>query len=244
MSSLIRILRRRHYLAGCRVISFSVVTLFLGLSSAGSPLAAADDTVILQIRDQEGNPLPDAVVEVLQGGGSGTGGPEIGQRTDRIVMDQVDKRFVPQLLVVQQGQQVHFPNSDDIRHHVYSFSPAKPFELKMYQGDTQDPVLFENSGVVVLGCNIHDSMVGYIYVADSPAVHVTDAEGQVTLPVENTQARLHVWHARQAAGPEERRVVRLSDLETSLDGRYRIDMEIAPPEPRNTFRALFSETDS
>jgi hypothetical protein len=90
---------------------------------------------------------------------------------------------------------VKFPNSDNIRHQVYSFSPTKRFELRLYEGTPSDPVLFEKPGVVVLGCNIHDWMLGYIYVTDDPRFGVTDAQGKLTLeqlPAGSYQATL--WH--------------------------------------------------
>ncbi len=77
-------------------------------------------------------------------------------------MDQQGHQFVPHLLVVQAGTEVTFPNSDNVSHHVYSFSPTKPFELPLYKGDVYPPVTFEKAGIVVVGCNIHDSMLGYI----------------------------------------------------------------------------------
>ena len=122
-----------------------------------STLFAADISFV--VRDQLGNPLSDAVIEqVAIKNNESTPLPVA-------VMDQVNKQFSPTVLIVQQGQLVDFPNSDDIRHHVYSFSPAKVFDIKLYAGQPEKPEKFDTSGVVVLGCNIHDSMVGYIYVA-------------------------------------------------------------------------------
>jgi plastocyanin len=83
-------------------------------------------------------------------------------------MAQQKKQFVPEVLVVPVGSEVRFPNHDTVRHHVYSFSPAKKFELKLYTGTPANPVLFDRPGVVVLGCNIHDQMVGWILVVDTP----------------------------------------------------------------------------
>jgi plastocyanin len=109
------------------------------------------------------------------------------------VMDQIDRKFQPHVLVVEQGQQVSFPNSDNIRHHVYSFSNPKAFEIKLYKGRSTEPVLFDKTGVVVLGCNIHDNMVGYIYVRGDEAALLTDLQGRITLP--DNPAEITVWHA-------------------------------------------------
>jgi hypothetical protein len=99
------------------------------------------------------------------------------------------------VLAVRSGTRVAFPNSDNIRHHVYSFSPAKHFELRLYQGTPSEPVLFDKPGAVVLGCNIHDWMVGYVYVTDDPWFAVSDAQGRVQLdsvPVGSYAVSL--WH--------------------------------------------------
>ncbi len=107
-------------------------------------------------------------------------------------MDQIDKQFLPEVLIVAQGAKVRFPNSDNIRHHVYSFSDAKTFEIKLYSGKSVEPVPFDKPGVVVLGCNIHDQMIGYIYVSDSGGVGKSDEQGQVAVPDNVTSVT--VWH--------------------------------------------------
>jgi plastocyanin len=97
------------------------------------------------------------------------------------VMDQIDMRFDPEVLVVPVGARVSFPNSDKVAHQVYSFSPAKRFSLGLYRGKRYPPVDFSKPGLVVLGCNIHDAMVGYIYVAESPYFGKSDESGVVQL---------------------------------------------------------------
>src|SRR5690606_24909021 len=132
-------------------------------------------------------------------------------------------------------QSVLFPNSDDIRHHVYSFSPAKPFELKLYAGRPKAPIQFNNHGVAVLGCNIHDSMVGYIYIANSDEATLTDEQGnaQISLP-EGQAISLSVWHSQNAQGAEKRQLIPFTELK-QVDGYYQISMEIEEPAARNTF---------
>ena len=113
-------------------------------------------------------------------------------------MSQQDRTFIPFVLTVPKGTRVNFPNLDRTRHHVYSFSEPKPFELKLYVGTPQEPVLFDKPGIVALGCNIHDYMQAFIYVSDSPHARVTDSEGQASftgLPAGNY--RLRVWHPWQ-----------------------------------------------
>jgi len=118
------------------------------------------------------------------------------------VMDQRDSNFAPGVLPVQVGTLVSFPNSDTVQHQVYSFSPAKPFELPLYSGTPLEPVRFDRPGVVVVGCNIHDWMIGYIVVLDSPYFGKTDADGRVSLQAPAGRYQLRVWHARQPGAPD------------------------------------------
>ncbi len=117
-------------------------------------------------------------------------------------MAQQGKQFLPGVLVVPVGTSVHFPNRDSVRHHVYSFSPAKKFELKLYTGTPANPVVFERAGVVTLGCNIHDRMVGWVLVVDTPYYTRTPAAtGKAQLDnVPPGTCTLRTWHARLPVG--------------------------------------------
>lgn len=168
------------------------------LGCAGALLAASAQAadVQVQVQDASGRPLADAVVFLES---------EQARRQVRPVagleMAQNHKQFVPQVLIVPVGSEVRFPNHDTVRHHVYSFSPAKKFELKLYTGTPAQPVRFEQSGVVVLGCNIHDQMVGWVLVLDTPYYAQTSASGQAALStVPAGRYRLRTWHARLPAG--------------------------------------------
>lgn len=165
------------------VVSSLLVAATVLLGSAASAASLTAEFV-----DAQGKPLSDAVL-TLQGP---AGKPDPAPKAD---MDQRDQRFAPHVLAVRVGTQVKFPNSDDIRHQVYSFSPAKRFELRLYGGTPSDPVLFDKPGVVVLGCNIHDWMLGYIYVTDEPWFGVSSANGTLRLdqmPPGHYKATL--WH--------------------------------------------------
>lgn len=158
---------------------------------AGFAGVAWSAEIVATVRDQKGRPVEDAVVLAvpLDRRAFDTAKPA------RQVVDQVNKEFVPYVRVVFTGTSVSFPNKDNIRHHVYSFSPAKKFELPLYSGVPAAPVLFDKAGVVVLGCNIHDWMIGYIYVADTPYFGKTELDGEATvenLPPGDYQLRL--WH--------------------------------------------------
>ncbi|MEM1230243.1 MAG: methylamine utilization protein [Pseudomonadota bacterium] len=143
--------------------------------------------------DQQGQPLPNAVVTLRDG----VTAPPLPD-SEPAIMRQRGQQFEPRLLLVPVGTLVSFPNEDATAHHVYSFSPTKPFELDLYKGDLHPPLRFDKAGVVVLGCNIHDAMRGVIYVTDAPSYARSDAQGMVTLPaLPGEQQELTLWHPRQ-----------------------------------------------
>jgi plastocyanin len=149
------------------------------------------------------------------------------------VMDQVNKAFLPQVLVVEAGTVIEFPNSDTVSHQVYSFSPAKRFQLSLYKGEVHAPIQFDQPGLVVLGCNIHDSMVGYIYVADTPYFGKTSSAGE--LRFENLppgRYRIQVWSPVIADDSVllSRDVAQPDDLSTRVEFRLAKPMR-ALPEP-------------
>ena len=109
-------------------------------------------------------------------------------------IDQVEKSFVPRVSVVRTGTTITFPNSDHIRHQVYSFSPTKIFSLKLYAGSEMTPIVFDRAGLVVLGCNIHDKMVAFVAVVDSPYFAKTAASGAASLNLPAGRYRLRAWH--------------------------------------------------
>jgi plastocyanin len=157
-----------------------------------SGASACAATLNAQFVTQNGKPLAGAVL-TLQGPAGKTA---VSLKAD---MDQRNQEFVPHVLAVHTGTEVKFPNSDNIRHQVYSFSPAKRFELRLYGGTPSEPLLFDKPGIVVLGCNIHDWMVGYIYVTDEPWFAVSDSNGALTLdqlPAGHYVATL--WHPKAA----------------------------------------------
>jgi plastocyanin len=154
--------------------------------AAGVPLWAA--SLHAELVDSQGLPLANAVLSLRGPLGAATA-------PSPAVMDQRSRQFAPSVLAVRSGTAVSFPNSDNIRHHVYSFSPAKRFELRLYQGTPSAPVQFDNPGVVVLGCNIHDWMVGYVYVTDDPWFSVSDAQGRLTLEqLPAGRYAVSLWH--------------------------------------------------
>jgi plastocyanin len=113
------------------------------------------------------------------------------------IMDQQKMQFVPNIVVIQAGTGVEFPNSDQIEHQVYSFSAAKTFKLSLYAGHKYPPVVFDRPGLVIVGCNIHDHMVGYIYVTDTPYFGRSNQSGLLSLHELPTGSyRITAWHPR------------------------------------------------
>ena len=160
-----------------------------GALMSASAAHAADWTI--QVRDAGGAPVPNAAVAVEL-----KGQPAKSAAGATAEMSQRDRQFQPQLLVVQTGTAVNFPNFDTVRHHVYSFSATKKFELKLYSGTPSEPVVFDKPGVAQLGCNIHDRMSAHIVVVDTPVFGITDAKGEVKLNLPPGDHRLRLWASR------------------------------------------------
>src|SRR5262245_47125320 len=168
-----------------------VFGFFLMLHLALLPVLAFGATISGRVLGPDGNGIAQAVVFV-QALPVGTSLPEQAQQA---VMDQVHKTFVPGVLPVTVGSTVYFPNHDQIHHHVYSFSRTKNFELPLYKGEEAPPVLFEKSGVVKIGCNIHDWMSAIILVLPNPHYTWTDDDGKFSLPgLESGSYTLAAWH--------------------------------------------------
>ena len=162
---------------------------------AAVPAAAAPFTVT--VRGADGKPLPGAVVQLRN---ARQPAPSSRLRGP-FVMAQQNIAFVPHVLIVPVGASVSFPNRDTMRHHVYSFSAPKRFELKLYGKDDTRAIVFDKPGVVALGCNIHDQMTGFIIVADTPYAAQAGLDGRVTLDVPAGPATIEIWHpAIRAAG--------------------------------------------
>jgi plastocyanin len=163
----------------------------LGLAFAAGLAHAQTAEIAASVTDQQGRPVADAVLVAVPVDGN----MRPPQRPRDGSIDQVDKEFFPRVTVVPVGASVTFPNHDDVRHQVYSFSPAKRFELPLYAGVPAQPVVFDKPGVVVLGCNIHDWMVGYVYVSESPFFAKTGKDGKAVLAELPARAYVvRVWH--------------------------------------------------
>ena len=161
----------------------------LALAAACGAAGAASVSVL--VADPAGKPLADAVVMLEPAAGKLPVAPMTGVR-----IAQVKRQFAPQVSVVTVGTPVSFPNDDTVRHHVYSFSPVKTFELKLYAGVPNAPVVFDKPGIAVLGCNIHDQMVAWVVVVDTPLHARSAASGRARIDgVPAGSYQLRVWHS-------------------------------------------------
>jgi plastocyanin len=142
------------------------------------PMPAFAGDLTVDLKSASGQPVGDAVVSFKPASGAAA----LPVRFNApLMVEQKDIHFDPFILIVPVGAEVAFPNRDKVRHHVYSFSPAKKFEIKLYGRDETRKITFDKAGVVALGCNIHDQMMGFIVVLDTPYAAKVGASGQVTL---------------------------------------------------------------
>jgi plastocyanin len=191
--------------------------LALALAGAVSPLAAAPLTV--RVVDATGRPVRDAVVTLYP---SGTAAHP-ARAGGRFVVAQQNLQFKPFLTIVPVGSDVSFPNLDPTKHHVYSFSPAKKFELKLFAKDQSRTVHFDHAGVVALGCNIHDQMSAFIFVTDTAWTARTNAQGVAAFgDAPNAPARVTVWHPYlHAPGGQLRQTVASAQRQATFQVRLR-----------------------
>ena len=164
------------------------------------PAAATNFTA--EIIDQDGRPVTNAVVTLLPEAKTSMPAAARHLQTDKII-DQRNETFLPLVTIVPKGGRIVFANNDKTTHQVYSFSPAKQFEITLAHGEKSSPVAFDNSGIAALGCNIHDHMIAYAFVAESPWTALTGADGRAVIPdvpAGNYQAQ--VWHPKFPPGRE------------------------------------------
>ncbi|QSX77912.1 cupredoxin domain-containing protein [Agrilutibacter solisilvae] len=173
------------------------IVIFGILASLCAGATAAELEV--SVTDRRGEPVGDAVVTIVlhNAAANGSRNPPTRSAPSLHVVDQKALAFTPYVEVFRPGDQVAYRNSDRTRHHVYSFSPIKPFEFVLAPGVTSAPMRLERSGVIAVGCNIHDGMINYLYISDAPWAARTDERGVVVfrdLPAGAFDVR--VWQPR------------------------------------------------
>ncbi|MFT5716389.1 MAG: plastocyanin [Oleiphilaceae bacterium] len=184
----------------------------------------------MQVIDQNGTPVSNAVVSI-------PGGSIDAVNPAPAIMDQVKRQFKPLVLAVEKGREVVFPNSDNIRHHVYSFSEPKSFQIKLYKDNPKKPIKFDQDGIVVLGCNIHDSMIGYIFVSPWSNFQVSNESGKVSF--EGAPKEVAIWHP-WVKGLEKPEQIKFSELEKN---NFKTTLLLTPPKPiiklKNKFKKYY-----
>lgn len=184
----------------------------------GATANASGASLVVHVLQRNGKPLPGAVVTAEPESSPSPAAPPV-----KAIMDQVDLAFLPDVLVIPVHSTVQFPNSDAVGHQVYSFSSARQFQLPLYRGKPYPPVQFDQPGVVTLGCNIHDNMLGYIVVTAAPWFGRTDAHGAWQgreLPA--GKLRVRVWHPLLNEPQELARSV-------ELNGDGSVELQLAKP---------------
>lgn len=199
----------------------------LALFGALSGLTVAAGELEVRVKDRRGAPVADAVVTVVVRGTV----PAVARKSaaqppeSARVVDQKALAFTPYIEVFRPGDEVVYRNSDRTRHHVYSFSPIKAFEFVLAPGKTSAPLKLERSGVIAVGCNIHDGMINYLYISDAPWIARTDARGVVAfrnLPAGAYDVR--VWQPRL---PPKRPDLVQSGLSLRADERRSLDFSLS-----------------
>lgn len=194
--------------------AMSAALLALACQGAGA------GALTVRVADQSAAPVVDAVVYATATSPAASAkAPAAGE------IGQENLTFIPRVTVLQTGASVTFPNRDTVRHHVYSFSLAKIFELRLYAGRPATPIVFDKPGLVVLGCNIHDRMVAYVMVVDTPWFGKTGADGQVRIDgLPAGEYHVSIWASRMTAQGAPRTVVVGAD--TGIDAT--VDLRAAP----------------
>lgn len=177
-------------------------------------------SLTVKVTRPDGKPVAGAVVMLHGPPGSPSPPPAA------FIVDQVNQIFTPDLTVIPVGSTVTFPNSDRVSHQVYSFSPAKRFQLPLYRGTPYAPITFSDPGVVTLGCNIHDDMIAYLIVTNAGWSGRTSADGSWTASnLAAGEYRVEIWHPHMREPTAM--IVRPLKLEAALSGR--LDVQLTQP---------------
>ncbi|ASG66097.1 plastocyanin [Idiomarina piscisalsi] len=198
------------------------------------------DELTLTIVDEKGSPLPNAVIIVDNAYVT----DKAKLKVENKIIDQVDRQFTPFMTVIKAGSEVTFPNSDNIRHHVYSFSKPKPFELKLYANEEKPTLSFNKPGLVTLGCNIHDQMIAHIVITEDETAWITGENGKVTLELNTAVESLlsaRIWHPLMSSDLTSAKDVTLDKVNGKtlmLD----VVKEQADKEPKSRLEQRFNRT--
>ncbi len=187
---------------------------------------AGDITV--EVLNDKGEPVAGAVAYLLP-----NSAVQPAPSTQLTKIDQIEKAFVPRISAMQAGGSVNFPNFDNIRHHVYSFSPARKFEIPLYEGVPAESIQFPTPGIVALGCNIHDWMAGYVVVTETPWHAITGEDGKAVIKgVPAGTFNIETWHEKLRGKPTKTR----QKVEVSASGTVTASFAIKQKKVFSAFR--------
>ncbi len=194
----------RPFSASRWIFSKLTVALALLIFGGAAHVCSAQSRLTIALKDGQNNAVSGAVV-MLQANAGTTLPPRALPR--EVQIDQIDREFVPRVSIAAVGARVSFPNRDVVQHSVYSFSKVKTFEIPIYAGESPQTIVLDKPGVVSLGCNIHDWMVGYIVVVDAPAAELSKADGMATISdLPRGSYTLRIWHPQLKAGEVSQQV--------------------------------------
>ncbi|HEY3779239.1 MAG TPA: hypothetical protein VGL35_14400 [Rhizomicrobium sp.] len=183
---------------------------------------ALASTAQIEVTDAGGRPLSETVV-VLSPESSAAPAPASALPAESII-DQRHETFLPLVTLIREGGHVIFTNNDATMHQVYSFSDIRQFAFEIDEGQRSQPVTFEKPGVAAIGCNIHDQMITYVYVASQPFGAVSDRSGHATIVnVAEGRYRGSAWHPGLAPGTPGRA---FELVVTATGGRARVVLPV------------------
>jgi plastocyanin len=175
-----------------RFFAVAFVALFLA-----APAAAG--TLTVTVVDGSGRPMRDAVVTLVPAEQS-----RMREAASLLppgkVIDQRNEAFLPLVTVLPVGGSIVFSNSDHTMHHVYSFATVRQFEFVLNSGEKSAAVRFDRVGIAAIGCNIHDQMISYVYVTDSPWTAISGPDGVIRFDLPAGAYRTSLWHPEMAPG--------------------------------------------
>lgn len=198
-------------------ILLACAAVLLGAEAHAAP-------VTVEITDTSGRPAANAVVALTSASTA-----EPSRLPAEAVIDQRKETFLPLVTVLRKGGRVVFTNNDTTMHQVYSFSPIKQFAFEIDEGRKSEPVVFYKAGIAAIGCNIHDHMIAYVYVADTPWVAITDSQGDAQIEAPPGNYRVEVWHPQLAPG----RALPSGTLAVKGPTKFALSLPLLAPPPKH-----------
>lgn len=179
-----------------------LLCLFVG----GMVMAAHAGSLTVRLIDSRGHLVSDGVVTI--------DGADVPTSPTTHYVDQKSETFLPYVEVVHPGDSVVFRNSDNTRHHVYSFSSIGAFQFILSQGESSAPVVLNQVGTIAVGCNIHDHMIAYLVVTAHRA-QVTTQGGEARFDdLPPGHYNVSVWHPQLWPGQPPKS----ASVDVSADG--------------------------